>query len=77
VTGWSWRKSSHSFSNGNCVEVGSSWRKSSRCDGGSCIEVGHAGPAVAVRDSRDPDGPVLAFGAEAWAAFAAAVKRHA
>ncbi|MGW1678828.1 DUF397 domain-containing protein [Saccharopolyspora sp. NPDC002376] len=32
-----------------------------------------AGPAVAVRDSKDPDGPVLAFPASSWSAFLARV----
>ena len=35
-----WRKSSHSFSNGNCAEV-AAWRKSSHSNfNGSCAEVG-------------------------------------
>jgi hypothetical protein len=35
-----WRKSSHSFSNGNCAEV-AAWRKSSASHAnGSCAEVG-------------------------------------
>jgi len=35
-----WRKSSHSFSNGNCTEV-TAWRKSSASMGnGACAEVG-------------------------------------
>ncbi|MEU9870374.1 DUF397 domain-containing protein [Actinomadura sp. NPDC048021] len=37
------------------------WRKSSysASNGGNCIELAGAGDAVAVRDSKDPDGPVL------------------
>ena len=59
-----WRKSSHSGSNGgNCVELaGLSWRKSSHSgsNGGDCVELADAaGAVVAVRDSKDPDGPVL------------------
>ncbi|MGH3200557.1 MAG: DUF397 domain-containing protein [Streptosporangiaceae bacterium] len=51
------------------------WRKSSYSgnNGGACIEVA-AARAVAVRDSKDPDGPVLAFGPQAWATFTARVK---
>ena len=43
-----------------------SWRKSSYSgdNGGACVEVGTAGPAVAVRDSKDPEGPRLAFAAD-------------
>ena len=33
-----WRKSSHSFSNGNCAEV-TAWRKSSASKEGNCAEV--------------------------------------
>lgn len=52
------------------------WRKSSYSgdNGGTCIEVGTTGPAVAVRDSKDQDGPQLAFPAEIWKAFTSQLK---
>ena len=52
------------------------WRKSSYSgnSGGNCVEVGAAAPLIAVRDSKDPDGARLAFGREAWEAFAAKAK---
>jgi hypothetical protein len=55
------------------------WRKSSYSggNGGTCVEVGPAGPAVAVRDSKDPDGPLLAFAADVWKVFAEQVKARA
>ena len=55
------------------------WRKSSYSgsNGGACVEVGTAGLAVAVRDSKDPDGPLLAFAADIWKAFAEQVKTGA
>ena len=55
------------------------WRKSSYSgsNGGACVEVGTAGLAVAVRDSKDPNGPLLAFAADAWKAFAEQVKTSA
>ena len=39
------------------------WRKSSYSgnNGGQCVEVGDAARVIAVRDSKDPHGPVLAF----------------
>jgi hypothetical protein len=53
------------------------WRKSSRsnANGGACVEVARNLPgAVAVRDSKDPDGPRLAFRPEQWQSFTAQVK---
>jgi hypothetical protein len=62
-----WRKSSHSTFSGNCV----AWRKSSASNlHGNCVEV----CGCAVRDSKDPGGPVLEFSRDAWAAFVAGVK---
>ncbi|MCZ7436021.1 DUF397 domain-containing protein [Micromonospora sp. WMMC241] len=52
------------------------WRKSSRSNGqgGACVEVADGRPGViAVRDSKDPAGPVLAFAPDAWRAFVAGV----
>jgi hypothetical protein len=55
------------------------WRKSSHSgnSGGQCVEVGNDAPLVAVRDSKDPDGSVLAFAAGTWAAFAERLKAGA
>ncbi|WP_329098188.1 DUF397 domain-containing protein [Actinomadura citrea] len=52
------------------------WRKASRSDhhGGACVEVAHAAPGVDVRDSKDPDGPVLRFAAPEWCAFVCRAK---
>ena len=74
ITGW--RKPSYSFSNGNCVEVGA-WRKSSRCQTGECVEVGHATAVIGVRDTKLRESPVLKFSAGAWNRFAAGIKRGA
>jgi hypothetical protein len=53
------------------------WRTSSYSgsNGGNCIEVATTtASTVAVRDSKDPHGPVLAFGPQDWQRFAAQVK---
>lgn len=68
-----WRKSSYSAS-GHCVEV--SFHKSTFSNpNGNCVEVAtpHQG-AVLVRDSKNQDGPVLAFTPDEWTAFLAGVR---
>jgi hypothetical protein len=47
------------------------WRKSSRSGngGGNCVEVAFVPETIAVRDSKNPTGPALAFPATAWSAF--------
>ena len=53
------------------------WRKSSYSDnGGNCIETaaGFIPGVVPVRDSKDPSGPALVFGVDAFTAFVDAVK---
>ncbi|MFI0904191.1 DUF397 domain-containing protein [Streptomyces sioyaensis] len=49
------------------------WRKSSYSSAnGQCVEIGDGPPGViAVRDSKDPAGPLLRFGAGAWISFMA------
>jgi hypothetical protein len=40
--------------------------------GGECVECASlAGDAIAVRDSKDPDGPAFVFGRDAWLSFIA------
>ncbi|MFC6878503.1 MULTISPECIES: DUF397 domain-containing protein [Actinomadura] len=65
-----WRKSSHSGSQGACVEV-AAWREGRRSSTqGSCVEVGTCERhGVAARDSKDPAGPELTFTRAEWNAF--------
>lgn len=66
-----WRKSSYSGAY-DCVEVG--FTRSSYCgNGAACVEVA-VSDGVLVRDSKDPDGPVLSFDAGEWSAFLAGCK---
>lgn len=67
-----WRKSSYSGGSGNsdCVEV--RWHKSSHSGSsgnGDCVEVAFAAEQVGVRDSKNTEGPRLAFPPAAWRVF--------
>jgi hypothetical protein len=56
---------------------GVAWRKSTRSgqgDNGNCVEVGFAGPAVAVRDSKSPAAGALVLPAAGWADFVAPLR---
>ena len=52
------------------------WRKSSasgpHCD--NCVEVAFVDEAIAVRDSKHPEGPVLLFTQAEWDAFVGGAK---
>jgi hypothetical protein len=75
-----WRKSTRSSAQGgDCVEVAAArWRKSTRSSGqgGDCVEVSGLPGVVAVRDSKNPDGPKLALTAAEWAAFTNDIKTN-
>jgi hypothetical protein len=51
------------------------WRKALRSIGnGNCVEVSSARTGIVVRDSKAPDGPILAYPAESWRTFAHEVR---
>jgi len=51
------------------------WRKPSRSgSNGNCVEIAATSTTIAIRDSRDPRGPQLAFTPDRWKAFTTAVK---
>ena len=46
------------------------WRKASASGSNGCVEVAPlAGGGIAVRDSKDPSGPVLSFTRHEWVSF--------
>jgi hypothetical protein len=53
---------------------GSVWRKSTHSNIDGCVEVSFAHGQVAVRDSKDQGGPVLAFTPVEWQAFLLGVR---
>ncbi|UUU42229.1 DUF397 domain-containing protein [Streptomyces sp. NBC_00162] len=80
LTGAQWRKSSYSGdTGGECVEcapIGAvAWRKASYSSdtGGCCVEVGAQPCLVAVRDSKNPEGPAFTVSPAAFAAFVGAL----
>jgi hypothetical protein len=58
--------------------ITSAWKKSSYSGGsGQCVEVRTPGAAaIAVRDSKDPNGPAVGFTEAAWSTFIASVQDH-
>jgi hypothetical protein len=51
------------------------WRKPARSgSNGNCVEIAATATAIAVRDSRDPHGPRIAFTPDRWRAFTAAIR---
>ncbi len=51
------------------------WRKSSYSGNtGNCVEVADLGYRVAVRDSKDLDGPKLIFTLDEWRGFIQSIK---
>jgi hypothetical protein len=58
----------------NDVELGV-WRKSSHSGAGNdCVELARFDAGTAVRDSKNPDGPRLAFDPAPWTAFLASAR---
>jgi len=45
------------------------WRKSTASNSGACVEVAVAGGSLLVRDSKNPDGPLLRLPPAAWSSF--------
>jgi len=46
------------------------WRKAQRSvANGACVELAPVNGMVAMRDSKDPDGPVLMYTVTEWGAF--------
>jgi hypothetical protein len=54
---------------------GATWRKSHDSGDGNCVEVAAVPAAVGVRDSKDRQGPILAFAPATWSAFVGDVQR--
>ncbi|MBL6277444.1 DUF397 domain-containing protein [Micromonospora fiedleri] len=57
--------------------TGATWRTATRSGNTDCVEVADNLPdVVAVRDSKDRQGPVLAFTPHTWQTFVGHLKRR-
>ena len=45
------------------------WQRSRFCTDNACVEAAAFDGDILVRDSKDPDGPVLRFSREEWTSF--------
>ncbi len=59
---------------GSSIPDGLAWRRSSRCNGGNCIEVVEYDGLIMVRSSADPDGPKLAVSRDQWRVWIVSLK---
>lgn len=66
-----WRRSTY-CTDATCVEV--AWRKSTYSGNNGCVEVRHDDDRILLRDSKDPQGPVLSFTRREWDAFLAGIR---
>ncbi|MFJ6373884.1 DUF397 domain-containing protein [Streptomyces virginiae] len=80
LTGAQWRKSSYSGdTGGDCVECAplgdTGWLKASYSadTGGDCVEIAAQPCRVAVRDSKEPEGPVFTVRTAAFEVFVRSV----
>jgi hypothetical protein len=60
----------------NTIDLfGAAWRKSTySSSNANCVEVAVTDPAIAIRDTKDRQGPVLVFSPREWRAFTASVR---
>ncbi len=60
----------------NLEASGLQWRKARRSvNNGACVEAAPVGGQILIRDSMDPEGPVLSYSADAFRAFLDTAKR--
>jgi hypothetical protein len=53
---------------------GLEWRRSSKCDGGACVEVAELNTVIMIRDTNEPDHTPLAVSRDVWQVFVSRVR---
>lgn len=70
-----WKISSHSGAEGNCLEADGAWRISNHSmNGDTCVEASATPNRVRVRDTKDRTLPTVSVSGHAWTAFVEEVK---
>jgi hypothetical protein len=60
----------------NSERMSLTWRKAQlSTNNGACVEVASVPGKIAVRDSKDPSGPILVYAPEEWSDFLDGVKK--
>jgi hypothetical protein len=57
--------------------VGLVWRRSSRCNGGACVEVAELDEMIIIRDSAEPGHTLIAVSRDVWRDFLSWVQTRA
>jgi hypothetical protein len=52
-----------------------SWRVARHCDAGSCVRVATRGDMVVIGDTKNPDGPILAYDRGEWRTFVEGIRQ--
>jgi hypothetical protein len=58
----------------NVDTSGAAWKVARNCGQASCVQVASLPAAIAMRDSKDPTGPVLTYPRAAWLDFVSQAK---
>ena len=56
-------------------DSGITWYTALSCDAGSCVQVAADRDTVLVRNSRQPDGPLIEYTPEEWHEFVSGIKK--
>ena len=51
------------------------WLTALSCDGGACVQVAADQDTILIRNSRQPDGPLVEYTPEEWHEFVSGIKK--
>jgi predicted secreted Zn-dependent protease len=51
------------------------WLTALNCDGGACVQVAADQNTILIRNSRQPDGPLIEYTPEEWHEFVSGIKK--